>query len=150
MKMNKRRVFSLVGIICMALIFTGPSPANAIFGLSTCEKVKKQILKYEKIDKPLAKKWEPYQGLLVWNVSQPELDQLLKNWKTLVDLEVKMYGLEINNLKCFTNTQSIYIKRVYPIWKAEQLKIRFNPNNYNFASKAGVITSISWDSIYNQ
>ena len=126
------------------------TPAQAIFGLSACEKVKKQVLSLEKIEKPIIDKWNMKAGdnYSLWSVRMKQIFQ--QQWIELVNLEVKMYSLEMNNLKCFTNTQQIYIKKVYPAWKKEQDQNRFYPTNYNGLNIYGNYKEIFWGSIYSQ
>ena len=126
------------------------APAHAIFGLSKCEQVKKQILAFEKIEKPLLADWQNYSGDWIWHYSQESQLKIQKRWTDIVNLEVKMYSLELNNPKCFTNSQNLYIKTVYPKWKKQQQTNRFYPTSNNSDNGAGYYTGISWDSIYNQ
>jgi hypothetical protein len=126
------------------------APSQAIFGLSTCEKVKKQILGFEKIEKPMVDDWQNYAGNRIWDYPSESQLTLQKRWTNIVNLEVKMYALELNNPKCFTNSQNIYIKDVYPKWKKDQMINRFNPTANNADNGAGYYIRISWDSIYNQ
>ena len=137
---------------CLILGMTVPmaTPAQAIFGLSACEKVKKQVLSLEKIEKPIIDKWNMKAGdnYSLWSVRMKQIFQ--QQWIELVNLEVKMYSLEMNNLKCFTNTQQIYIKKVYPAWKKEQDQNRFYPTNYNGLNIYGNYKEIFWGSIYSQ
>jgi hypothetical protein len=137
-------------VVMMGLLATSLTPANAILGLSKCEKVKKQILAYEKIEKPLVKDWQNYAGDWIWSYSTDSQLKIQQRWTNLVNLEVKMYTLEINNPKCFTNSQNIYIKNVYPEWKKSQSINKFYPNANNADNGKGYYTTVSWDSIYNQ
>ncbi len=144
----KRSLLSCV--LVLGLTMPVSSPAHAIFGLSTCEKVKKQILAYEKIEKPLVKEWQNYAGDWIHSYSGESQLKIQQRWINLVNLEVKMYTLEINNPKCFTNSQNIYIKNVYPAWKKYQSINRFDPTANNADNGNGYYISVSWDSIYNQ
>jgi hypothetical protein len=144
-----RRIFTSV-ILVFCLLGSSLTPAQAIFGLSKCEKVKKQILAYEKTEKPMIADWQNYSGEWIWNYSQESQRKIQKRWTNIVNLEVKMYSLEINNPKCFTNSQNIYIKKVYPQWKKHQQTNKFYPTYNNADNGNGYYTAISWDSIYNQ
>jgi hypothetical protein len=126
------------------------TPAQAIFGLSTCEKVKKKILAFEKDEAVIAKTWDQYAGKSQFNMERSTKAWLQTKWIEIVNLEVKMYALEMNNLKCFTNTQQIYIKEVYPSWKKEQSYNKAYPNWDNGVNANGYYKTITWDSIYNQ
>jgi hypothetical protein len=144
----KRVLLSCVLVLGLTVHIS--SPSHAIFGLSTCEKVKKQILAYEKIEKPLVSDWQNYAGDWIWDYSPKSQLEIQKKWIKIVNLEVKMYSLEINNPKCFTNSQNIYIKSVYPKWKKQQQINKFYPNSNNADVGNGYYSGVSWDSIYNQ
>jgi hypothetical protein len=137
-------------VIVIGLFASSMAPANALFGLSTCEKVKKQILAFEKTEKPMIAEWGNYAGDWIWDYSQKSQLEIQKKWIKIVNLEVKMYSLEINHPKCFTNSQNIYIKSIYPKWKKHQQTNKFYPNSNNADSGNGYYIGISWDSIYNQ
>ena len=137
-------------VVMMGLLTTSLTPANAILGLSKCEKVKKQILAYEKIEKPLVKDWQNYAGDWIFDYSRESQLKIQQRWINLVNLEVKMYTLEINNPKCFTNSQNIYINDAYLDWKKSQSINKFNPTANNADNGNGYYISVNWDSIYNQ
>jgi phage FluMu gp28-like protein len=126
------------------------SPAHAILGLSTCEKVKKQILAYEKVEKPLVDSWNMKAGDYPYMWSQKAQIAFSEKWVDLVNIEMKMYTLEMNNLKCFTNTQKIYIKENYAAWKDFKRIIKFYTYPSYGLNVNGEYMYISWDSIYNQ
>ena len=137
-------------MLVLGLLGSSLTPAHAIFGLSKCEKVKKQILAYEKTEKPMIADWQNYSGEWIAAYSSKSQLEIQKRWTNIVNLEVKMYALETNNPKCFTNSQNIYIKNVYPNWKKQQQYNRFYPTSNNADGGTGYYTAISWDSIYNQ
>ena len=114
----KRKLAS--AIVVFGLLASSMTPASAVFGLSKCEKVKKQILAWQEIEKPMIKDWQNYAGDWIWSYPSESHRELQNRWKNIVNLEVKMYSLEINNPKCFTNSQNLYIKDVYPKWKKYQ------------------------------
>ena len=147
MRTKLASVFVVMSLLAsMAFI----APASAVFGLSKCEKVKKQILAYEKTEKPLIADWQNYSGQWIWDYPQKSQLEIQKRWTNIVNLEVKMYSLEINNPKCFSNSQNIYIKDIYPKWKKQQQTNKFNPTGNNADNGKGYYIEISWDSIYNQ
>ena len=146
MSFYRTKIILLASILLVSVTY---SPAYAVLGLSKCEKVKKQIISYEGEEKPLIAKWNVYSGKYHSQLSDYQNAANQKSWIKIVDLEVKMYGLEMNNLKCFTPTQQIYIKKQYPLWKAEQSLNRFYPNDFNGA-KNYRYSEIYWDSIYDQ
>lgn len=90
----------------MSLSTLGIFPAQAVFGLGTCEKVKKQITQNEQVI---------YKELRFWNSRVgTEIGSNLKN--RLYKFEEKNYSKRIwkaafNNKKCFTPTQILEIDR---------------------------------------
>jgi hypothetical protein len=137
-------------ILVIGLLGSSLTPAQAIFGLSKCEKVKKQVLAWQKVEKPMIKDWQNYSGDWIAAYEGKSQLELQKKWINIVNLEVKMYSLEINNSKCFTNSQNIYIKDTYPNWKKHQQNNKFYPTYNNADDGRGYYLAISWDSIYNQ
>ncbi len=89
------------------------TPAQAIFGLSTCEKVKKQVLAYEKQINAISDFWQPYIGKALSQTLKNKLEfqQDAKN-----DVVVKLIRLQFNNPKCFTRSQNeeINARKAYP------------------------------------
>ena len=137
-------------LVVMGLLASSMAPANAILGLSQCEKVKKQILNYEKQEKPLAQKWVPANGQLHSRFTLEQNKVFFNLHKSIVKLEVKMYTLEKNNPKCFTITQNEYINRVYPLWKDWENYYKSTPRYVYQPRMFSYWSDISWDSIYNQ
>ena len=148
MKRKLAPVIVILGLLGSSWAST--TPAHAILGLSQCEKVKKQILNYEKQEKPLAQKWVPANGQLHSRFTLEQNRVFFNLHKSIVKLQVKMYTLEKNNPKCFTITQNEYIKKVYPLWKEWETYYRFNPTYVYQPRMFNVWSQIVWDSIYNQ
>jgi hypothetical protein len=90
----------------LAVLFTilSPNPSFAILGLSKCEKVKKEIIKYEKEFNSLSTTLYGYRNKTInGNVKTAynrfrNSDRLSLIWKTAY-----------NNQKCLTNTQKDYL-----------------------------------------
>ena len=57
--------------------------AQALFGLSKCEKVKKQILAYEKTEKPMIADWQNYSGEWIAAYSSKSQLEIQKNGQIL-------------------------------------------------------------------
>ena len=141
---------AIVALGLLASSLASVAPANAILGLSQCEKVKKQILSYEKQEKPLAQKWVPANGQLHSRFTLQQNIVFFNLHKSIVKLEVKMYTLEKNNPKCFTITQNEYINKVYPVWKDWENYYKSTPRYIYQPRMFSYWSDISWDSIYNQ
>ena len=137
-------------LVVIGLLTSSVSPANAILGLSKCEKVKKQILAYENQEKVLAQKWVPANGQPHSRFTFAQNQIFFDLHRSIVKLEVKMYTLEKYNPKCFTITQNEYIKRVYPLWKDWENYYKFTPRYVYQPRMLSYWSDIAWDSIYNQ
>lgn len=99
----KRLVLSAVLVLGLSVPAT--TPAQAIFGLSTCEKVKKKVLSLES---------EINTQIIYWNgkvsrQADPKLISKLEAYDS-ANLVGELWKLQYNNPKCFTRTQNIEIK----------------------------------------
>ena len=108
-------------IVVMTLFGTSISPSHAVFGLSKCEKVKKDILGLEKQikDVPLKALGVTYEQVYftskqkIWEPT-PETVKLMK--KVIGNDPIpKIWKLATNNPKCFSNTQKMRIKEMKDI-----------------------------------
>jgi hypothetical protein len=95
---------------CLILGMTVPmaTPAQAIFGLSTCEKVKKKVIGYETKINEMAIFWN---GYLDQTIGSPLKSRLIRE----VDEDSQfseMFKLAYNNPKCFSRTQNEGIKNI--------------------------------------
>ena len=100
MKRNLASAIAVIGLLAASI-----SPANAVFGLSKCEKVKKQVLSLES---------EINKEIIYWNgrISQqadPKLIPKLEAFES-ANLVGELWKVQYNNPKCFTRTQNIEIK----------------------------------------
>jgi hypothetical protein len=95
--------------VCLILGMTVPmaTPAHAIFGLSACEKVKKQVLDYESQINGIAKYWFSFKGK---NIPSSLVPKFSKQVFGSNDLVQQLTKLAYNNPKCFTRTQNEEIK----------------------------------------
>ena len=135
-------------IVVIGLLVASMTPASAVFGLSKCEKVKKEIRALEKIEKAKILSWNRnWAGKDAVNLVsyRKQSDQ---EWLYIVNMEVKLYSLERNNPKCFTITQNLYIEKYLPLWQDIKQRIAYgeSTNTNGF----GVFAKLNWDSIYNQ
>ena len=92
-------------VVVIGLLASFMTPANAILGLSKCEKVKKQVLSLET---------NINNQSIYWNGKKSQRADL----KLIPQLEAydsanmvgELWKLQYNNPKCFTRTQNIEIK----------------------------------------
>jgi hypothetical protein len=99
-------------ILLFVLLFQLTPPANAIFGLSVCEKVKKQVLDYERKINAAPKKYSTYVANLPGTFEKPSVP--LKFEKEFIDYRKfnwvgELVKITYNNPKCFTRTQKVEI-----------------------------------------
>jgi hypothetical protein len=147
--MRKKLASAIVILGLLGSSMASMAPANAIFGLSKCEKVKKQILSYEKQEKALAVKWAPANGRLHSDFSLSQNRYFFELHKSIVRLEVKMFTLEKNNPKCFTITQNELITETYPSWKKWETYYK-NQSTYIYLPRMYQRWSnVIWESIYD-
>jgi hypothetical protein len=99
-------------ILVMGLLASSMTPANAIFGLSKCEKVKKQILSEEKI------------SIILYDLTRKSRDSAIKDnsatwgeYSTVLSKEnlarksdIKVFDLIIKNPYCFSAEISAYVR----------------------------------------
>jgi hypothetical protein len=79
------------------------TPAQAIFGLSTCEKVKKQVLGYESQIDAISDYWRQYKGK---NIPKSLVKKFNYQSDPENDVVLKLTKIQFNNPKCFTRTQN--------------------------------------------
>ncbi len=140
---------ALVSFSLAILLLSIGTPTYAIFGLSKCEKVEKQIREWEREEIPLIQRWNFNAGKLAISLSSSDRKSMSRTWQEIVDLEVKVYGLQRNNPKCFTITQRDYTRKGYASWKKWQMFNKF-ADEYSMGTTNGRYIKIIWDSIYNQ
>jgi len=104
-------------ILVLGLLGSSPTPAQAIFGLSKCEKVKKEMLTLEKqiLD---VRNYQGYTYKQVVFRSEEEIweptAKSVKMYKQVMDNDPipRIWKLATNNPKCFTNTQNMHIVKL--------------------------------------
>jgi hypothetical protein len=110
----------IVLLICLVLGLAIPmgAPAQAIFGLGKCEKVKSEVLNLERQIIDIAKKGRGYnyeqivfkQKSTIWEPTKATVNMVKKLINN--DPIPKIWKLGTNNPKCFTNTQKMQIKKM--------------------------------------
>lgn len=112
----KRVLLSLCLVLGMAVPFT--APAHAIFGLSKCEKVKKEVNSLEREyfevrkglrgkDYTYTFKGRSFTFFIPTEKSIKSIDKLIAN-----DPLPKIWKVATNNPKCFTNTQNMQVSKM--------------------------------------
>ena len=115
-------------LIVVGLLASYMAHANAVFGLSKCEKVKKQILSYEKREITLSRQVSPFAGQLAnkFTLSQNRSNYL--KMKEYINFEFTYLKYAYNNSKCFTRSQNEFIDSSYR--NVEQLKYAYDSTPY--------------------
>ena len=101
------------GLVVIGLLASSMAPANAIFGLSKCEKVKKQITNEEKVGLLLHKKYST-QRQIVLAMDNPTWNDLNKAHSYLpdfIDSDLRIFSLVDKNSSCFTTQQIAKARR---------------------------------------
>ncbi len=112
----------------LALFVPATSPASAIFGLSKCEKVKKQVLGEEKIGLELQKSYRAsLNGVKKLN---------LVNYGTIADSlflvyesNKKVYQIMEKNQKCFTTIQNVNARKLRAAFTRHETMIKTSISN---------------------
>jgi hypothetical protein len=98
-------------ILVMGLFATSMAPANAVFGLSKCERVKKQVLAHEATWKRLAADFAPAMDKNGQFFPESTFNSYVSKMNKSLNHGVVMYRFQRNNPKCFTITQNEQISR---------------------------------------
>ena len=100
-------------LLVMGLLASSVAPANAIFGLSKCEKVKKQITNEEKVGLLLYKKYSTQRQIVLamdnptWN----DLNSAHSYLPDFIDSDLRIFSLVDKNSSCFTTQQIAKARR---------------------------------------
>jgi hypothetical protein len=113
---KKFSVHIIVGVILLS--FLRLSPAEALFGLSKCEKFKKEILKYENDFNAISAELYTYKGKFLVGQAKASYDKLMNT-----NLLQSMWKVAYNNQNCLTNTQKDYLTVLKTFNPAQFVKI---------------------------
>ncbi|MDP1711762.1 MAG: hypothetical protein Q8K86_04820 [Candidatus Nanopelagicaceae bacterium] len=133
-----------LGIMIITLVATGASAAEPLPGSSACNKVKAQVLVYEKQEQIFKKEYEPVNGIWSWFFTSAHLNKYWNLQKEIVDFEVAMFAYDNKNLSCFTPRQRTYAKAEILEWKEIQKFLQETPDWVTGFS----FIPIAWDSIF--
>lgn len=106
----QRKVLAIFLIFGFTVSFS--SPANAIFGLSTCEKVKNQILSEEKVSiilYDLAKKYRDEaikDGSVTWGEYAGVYEKDILGRQS----DIKVFDIMIKNSACYSTEINAYVR----------------------------------------
>lgn len=134
----------VLGITITALVATGASAASPLPGSSACNKVKAQVLSYEKQEQIYKKDYEPVNGIWSWFFTSAHLNKYWKLQKEIVDFEVAMFEYDMKNISCFAPRQQKYARAEIEEWKSIQTFIAETPDWVTGFS----FIPIAWDSIF--
>lgn len=134
----------VLGIMIATLVATGASAAEPLPGSSACNKVKAQVLAFEKQEKIYKKNYKPVNGIWSWFFTSARLNKYWNLQKEIVDFEVAMFEYEVKNISCFTPRQQKYARTEIEEWKSIQRFIAETPDWVTGFS----FIPIAWDSIF--
>ena len=94
-------------IVVIGLLVASMTPASAVFGLSKCEKVKKQIISEEKIGLLLHKKYfkQRINTLTMDNPTWSDLNNTFSWLPDVYDSDLRIFSLVDKNSSCFSTQQ---------------------------------------------
>jgi hypothetical protein len=118
-------------------------PSFAVFGLSKCEKVKKQVLANEVGESFYQAAFSPANGARLNAFSYEDFSFYTEIWSEIVDWELYMYSFDWKYLECFTPSQVAFIVKAKPNWEADKALPTHGVTKNGFPS-------VTWGSIYNQ
>jgi hypothetical protein len=130
----------------MGLLASSMAPATAVLGLSKCEKVKKQVLNYEKTEVSLNKAIKPFAGKSNMNFSITQNKSNYLVMKKFVAFEVTYLQYAYNNSQCFTRSQNEFIDQAYKYAKQIQNDFTITPYYINEFQNAGLLGSYPYNS----
>jgi hypothetical protein len=149
-------------LVAIGLLASSIAPANAIFGLSKCEKVKKQILSEEKVSiilYNLAKKYRDSaikDNSATWGDYSAVLSQEILGRQS----DIKVFDMMIKNSSCFSaeiNANIRMYKQGSQVWiKSSQKSIQdISENSWYFVVDArplNALKSFKWGftSVYDK
>lgn len=133
-----------LGIFISVIVVAGASGASPQPGSSACNKVKAQVLAYEKQEQIYKKSYEPVNGIWSWFFTGANLNKYWNLQREIVDFEVAMFTFDNRNISCFTPRQQAYAKTEIEEWKSIQKFLKETPNWITGFS----FIPILWDSIY--
>lgn len=142
-----KRILALgvaLGITISTLVTGGASAADPLPGSSECNKVKVQVLAYEKQEQIYKKEYEPVNGIWSWFFTSAHLNKYWKLQKEIVGFEVAMFAYDNENLSCFTPRQRAYAKAEIQEWTDIQTFLNETPDWVTGFS----FIPIAWDSIF--
>ncbi len=121
-------------------------PASAATASPKCDRVKAQVMKFEKSEKTFSTKYEPVNGKWSWFFTNAHLNEYWLLQKRIVNFEVRLFAYASSNLTCFSKNQQEYIETENQEWKDIKGYLKGQPDWV-----AGIaFVPIEWDSIYNR
>ena len=102
----------VLAILVGLTIPVGTAPADAIFGLSKCDKAKKAITKEEVIGLSLWKDFHQYRKGVVskGNISSAEYYEATIKLEPVLESDLKIWGVVETNQQCFKASDSAYFR----------------------------------------
>jgi hypothetical protein len=144
-------------LVVMGLLASSMAPANAILGLSQCEKVKKDMLSLEKQildvhDKGLGYTYEQVYFKEKQKIWEPTA-KTAKMFRQVIanDPIPKIWKLATNNPKCFTNTQNMQIKKLENFTYKNYFDYPVNETKFKNTGECRTLlenNEYSYDSVY--
>lgn len=109
-KMHFGYRFVAIQLTVGILIGINPTPAQAIFGLSSCEKMIKQINEEEKVRRTLTSTFSKLYKLSLNNTASGFDDKSGLSYKLIRQSDLKILEVMNRNQKCFTPGETSYLR----------------------------------------
>jgi hypothetical protein len=92
-------------IVTFALLASSLTPAKAVFGLSKCEKVKKEIQAEEAVGKESWKDFDQQRDRLIANgyLTNSQTNELMSLLLLVTQSDLSVKQISVKNIKCFDN-----------------------------------------------
>jgi hypothetical protein len=113
-----KRLLSITTVLVVGLSVFPISQSSAIFGLSTCEKVKKEVTNIEKNINSKLYYLSGFEGKVLRGKSLSVYNSVINS-----NFMNELWKIGYNNPKCFTNTQKLIIKQLPSTSKDELIWI---------------------------
>ena len=114
--------------LVIGLLLSSIAPASAVFGQSQCEKVKKQILSYERKEVVLNRGVSSFAGQLAYKFTMNQNRSNYLKMKNFASFELTYLRYAYNNAKCFTRSQNEFISSSYKY--AQEIQNMFTSTPY--------------------
>ena len=140
------KIRAVVSALFLILLVAYPPQSHAVFGLSTCEKLKSQL---NKLDESGYKLWLDYKRTVIQNYGLPETsvkteNSITKKLISVLQSDATIYLTAYLKGQCFTTTQK---SQIFLAWSNTKTSI-LSYQNLLSATQHHIFVSTEWNNIY--